>query len=90
MYAARRFYADCTNWDQTHSRGLENCRSRIAGSDADMWKRIFLLNGDLLLAAVDGFRGALDELEAAVRDGDGERLQELLAEAAQRRRNFDA
>tara|TARA_Y100000294_G_C8499301_1_gene314131 strand:+ start:106 stop:927 length:822 start_codon:yes stop_codon:yes gene_type:complete len=64
--------------------------TRIAASNPDMWQRIFRMNRGLLLAALDTFHGALDELERALRDRDDEQLSALIADAAKRRRKFSA
>jgi prephenate dehydrogenase len=52
--------------------------TRIAGSDPEMWRDIFLMNRDALLPVLAEYRGALERLEAAIRAGDGEGLRRLL------------
>ncbi len=53
--------------------------TRVAGSDPDMWRDIFLLNQGPLLRALAAYRQALDRLEGAIRSGDGEGLTRRLA-----------
>jgi len=55
--------------------------SRIASSDAVMWRDICLSNREELLAMIDLFREGLDEIETALRDKDGEQLQARFANA---------
>jgi prephenate dehydrogenase len=52
--------------------------TRIAGSDPEMWRDIFLINREALLSVMAEYRGALDRLEAAIRAGDGEGLRQQL------------
>lgn len=63
--------------------------TRIAGSDPEMWRDIFLVNREALLRAVAAYRGALDRLEAAVRAGDEAELTRLLAQARRARKEID-
>lgn len=59
--------------------------SRIAASDPHVWRDILLANRDEVLRQSAQLRAALDELEAAMRDGDGPLLQALIHEASQTR-----
>ncbi|MBI4536975.1 MAG: prephenate dehydrogenase/arogenate dehydrogenase family protein [candidate division NC10 bacterium] len=52
--------------------------TRIAGSDPEMWRDIFLMNREALLNVMAEYRRALDRLEAAIRAGDGEALTRQL------------
>lgn len=65
--------------------------TRVAASDPHLWRDIFRLNRDALLATVARYRGALDQLVAAIEpprpsptDG-SDPLMEYLAEARGRR-----
>jgi len=49
--------------------------TRIAASDPVMWRDVFLHNKEAVLGILERFRADLDELETAIRDGDGETLQ---------------
>jgi prephenate dehydrogenase len=60
--------------------------TRIAASSPPMWRDIGLANRDALRAEIAAYRGALDVLDAAFRDGDGRALLALLDAAAQARR----
>lgn len=62
--------------------------TRIASSDPVMWRDIALANRDALLHSIDQFSGHLDELRAAVRDGDGAKLLETFARAKEARDAF--
>lgn len=60
--------------------------TRIAGASPEMWRDITLANRDALVDEIAAFRGALDVVEAAVRDGDGNALRELFESASKARR----
>jgi prephenate dehydrogenase len=60
--------------------------TRIAASSPAMWHDIGLANRDALRREIAAFRGALDVLDAALRDGDGHALSAMLESAAQARR----
>ena len=62
--------------------------SRIAASDPHVWRDILLANRDEVLRQSAQLRAALDELEAAMRDGDAPRLQALIHEASQTRSHW--
>jgi prephenate dehydrogenase len=64
--------------------------TRIAGSDAVMWRDIALANRDALLAMIDGFEAQLGTLRNAIEAGDGEALQRFFAEARALRRGLAA
>jgi prephenate dehydrogenase len=60
--------------------------TRIAAASPAMWHDIGLANRDALRREIAAFRGALDVLDAALRDGDGRTLSAMLESAAQARR----
>ena len=60
--------------------------TRIAAASPAMWHDIGLANRDALRHEIAAFRGALDVLDAALRDGDGRTLSAMLESAAQARR----
>jgi prephenate dehydrogenase len=60
--------------------------TRIAAASPAMWRDIGLANRDALRREIAAFRGALDVLDAALRDGDGGALSAMLECAAQARR----
>jgi prephenate dehydrogenase len=64
--------------------------TRIAASSPEMWRDIGLANRDALLAELEAFRAPLDALERALREGDGQKLEALLAVAAWARRSWAA
>lgn len=66
------------------ARGFKDT-TRIAASDARVWREIFLSNRSALGEALEAFRAALGELERLVAEDDGERLERKLDEIRQRR-----
>jgi prephenate dehydrogenase len=64
--------------------------TRIAAASPEMWRDIGLANRDALLAEIGAFRGPLAALEQALREGDGQKLEALLAVAAWARRSWAA
>ncbi len=63
--------------------------TRIAKINDEMWSELFLLNRDELLSQIDMFTGKMDELRAAIADGDTETLRELMRLSSRRRTFFD-
>jgi prephenate dehydrogenase len=61
------------------ARGFKDT-TRIAASDSQVWREIFLTNREALGQALGAFRQALAELEALVAAGAGDRLADKLAE----------
>jgi len=66
------------------ARGFKDT-TRIAASDPDVWREIFLDNRPALRQSLAAFRAALDEVERLVEAGDAARLQAWLAAAKARR-----
>lgn len=64
--------------------------TRIAAASPEMWRDIGIANRAALLDEIAAFRGPLDALEAALRDGDAQKLEALLAVAAWARRSWAA
>ncbi len=62
--------------------------TRIASSDAVMWRDIALANRGALLDAIDGFTVTLDALRAAVAAGDGETLEQVFVRARSARERY--
>lgn len=61
---------------------------RIAGSSSEMWADICAANRDALLAAMDDYRGALEEIRAAVAAADVPRLRALFEKARSTRERW--
>lgn len=59
--------------------------SRIAASDPAVWRDILLANAQQVLTQTMHFRLALEQLEAAITQGDAAQLQALVAQASQAR-----
>jgi prephenate dehydrogenase len=64
--------------------------TRLAGANPAVWSDIFLGNADEIAAAMSGFRASLDELEAAVREGDRDRIEASIGTAAAARERLES
>ncbi len=62
--------------------------TRIAASDAKMWRDILLANRDELLTQSAHFRQALADFEQAVREGDGQAVENLITLASETRAHW--
>jgi prephenate dehydrogenase len=62
--------------------------TRIAASDAEMWRDIFLANRDALIDELDCYEAQLAGLRAALVAADGRRLQAILDVAGNARREW--
>ena len=56
--------------------------TRVAGANPPLWADIFSANADLLVDVLATFRGAVQELEQALREGDFSGLERQIQEAA--------
>ena len=56
--------------------------SRIAASDANVWRDILSANSSEVLTQVAHFRAALEQFEAALQSGDSAALQQLIQQAS--------
>lgn len=63
--------------------------TRIARINENMWSELFLANRDQLLRQMDLFRDSFDELYCTVRDGDTEKMKEMMRTSTERRARFD-
>ncbi len=59
--------------------------TRIASSDPVMWRDVCISNGDALLSLIEGYKDELDQVAAAIRDADHERLLQLFGKAKSER-----
>lgn len=64
--------------------------TRIAAASPEMWRDITLANLDALVDEIAAFRGALDVIESALRERDGESLRSLFETASDARRAWGA
>ncbi|HKL77542.1 MAG TPA: prephenate dehydrogenase/arogenate dehydrogenase family protein, partial [Gammaproteobacteria bacterium] len=80
---------DCDRFSQFASGGFRDL-TRIAGSDAVMWRDIALTNAQPLLEMIDRFEGQLNQLRRAIENGDGASLENLFREARTLRRGLPA
>lgn len=62
--------------------------TRIAASDPVMWHDIFLSNRDAVLRVIDHFTQDLDQLRAAIANGDGATLLRVFSRAKAAREHF--
>ena len=60
--------------------------TRIAASSPDMWADIFNANKGNVLQAIRGFKGSLEKIEKAIKDGDRNSLMEILSKASKAKR----
>jgi len=60
--------------------------TRIAAASPEMWRDITLANRDALVDEIAAFRGALDVVDSALRERDGESLRSLFETASDARR----
>ncbi len=59
--------------------------TRIASSDPVMWRDICLANGDALVQLIEQYQDELQQISAAIRNGDAERLLKLFGRAKSER-----
>jgi len=59
--------------------------TRVASGDADLWRDILMSNAAEVANALEGFERVVAAFREALRQGDGVRLQSLLAESKSRR-----
>lgn len=62
--------------------------TRIAGGSPEVWSDIVRTNAPALMEALDVFRKRLDELEALIQSGDGEKLAAWFAAARDQRKKL--
>ena len=63
--------------------------TRIARINDEMWSELFLANREPLLLEMDKFKKSFDEMYSAVRDGDREKMREMMRCSTERRKRFD-
>lgn len=62
--------------------------TRIAASHPEMWRDIALANREALLEELVAYRAKLDEIAAALENGDAQALETIFSRASQARRNW--
>lgn len=72
-----------------HSGGGLRDTTRIAASSPEMWRDIFLWNRDNLVACIEGYQRALDELKQLIKVGDAAGIEKLLARAKAEREQLN-
>ncbi|MFQ5509447.1 MAG: prephenate dehydrogenase [Leptospirillia bacterium] len=55
--------------------------TRVAASNATMWRDICLHNREAILESLDGYRKSLEQLQGAIENGDGNALEEVFSQA---------
>lgn len=63
--------------------------TRIARINEEMWSELFLANREQLMTQMERFRESFDELYLAVRNGDAEKMKEMMRISTERRARFD-
>ncbi|MDR0196717.1 MAG: prephenate dehydrogenase [Oscillospiraceae bacterium] len=71
------------------SAGSYKDMTRVAKLNENMWCELFLENRDFLAGEIDSLIAHLSEYRDAVRDGDAERLRELLREGRERKESVE-
>ncbi len=71
------------------SAGSYKDLTRVAWLNPGMWTQLFLENCDYLLRELDQLIGSLQEYRQALEAGDGDRLEQLLAEGRDRKQEVD-
>jgi prephenate dehydrogenase len=64
-----------------HSGGGLRDTTRIAASSPEMWRDIFLWNRDNVVAYIDRYTRALDELKHLIKSGDAAGIEKVLERA---------
>lgn len=62
--------------------------TRIAGSDASMWRDIFLANREWLMAELDAYTAKLKHLRGLLAAGDAAAIEQLLKQARDARNKW--
>ena len=63
--------------------------TRIARINDEMWSELFLENKGALLNEMDAFRESFDQLYATIRDGNREKMRQMMRQSTERRSHFD-
>ncbi len=63
--------------------------TRIAKINDEMWSELFLINREPLLEQMEKFRLAFDALEQSIREGDRDKMREMMRLSTRRRGWFD-
>ncbi len=63
--------------------------TRIANINDEMWSELFLANRETLLTEMDNYRKSFDELYDTIKNGDRERMREMMRLSTERRKRFD-
>ncbi len=63
--------------------------TRIARINEDMWSELFLENREQLLSQMDAFRESFEEMYLSVRDGDIDKMKQMMRTSTVRRARFD-
>ncbi len=63
--------------------------TRIANINDEMWSELFLANRETLLSEMDNYRKSFDELYDTIKNGDREKMREMMRLSTERRKRFD-
>lgn len=63
--------------------------TRIANINDEMWSELFLLNKSVLLKEMDSYRTSFDALYDTIKNGDREKMREMMRLSTERRKKFD-
>jgi cyclohexadieny/prephenate dehydrogenase len=62
--------------------------TRIAASDPNMWKDIFIDNSSLIIDAIDKFSNSLNDFKKAITEKDGKKLLEIFEKSKEFRKSI--
>ena len=88
-YALTRALGGNAHEPMRHGGGALRDMTRIAGSDPVMWRDVALTNREALLAAIDEFSDAMDDLRRLIDEADSDGLQAYFLHCRQIRREHD-
>ena len=63
--------------------------SRVANINSRLWSELFLANRETLLTEMDNYRKSFDELYDTIKNGDREKMREMMRLSTERRARFD-
>lgn len=63
--------------------------TRIAHINENMWSELFMMNKEALLRQMDSFSSQFDELKNCIKNGDVEKMKQMMIKSTLRRDKFD-
>jgi len=72
----------------TMSAGSFADATRVAASHPDIWRDVCLTNREAILAALRTYKNQLEEIESAIDDRDGSRIEDFFKTGAEAKKNW--